>query len=300
MDCSPPGSSVHGVSQARILEWVAISFSSESSQPRDQTYASLIGRQNLYHQASWGALYTFIIIQIKSESSIYLLLSYFSHVWLFATLWTVACQAPLSLGFSRQEYWSGLPCPPPGDLPEPGIEPTSLMSPELAGRFFTTSATWKVLIMLQIKSESSTCLKCFEVPSIAFQTVQILICKCLWSLISSLPNFHSLSVYTWPPSASPVCCILHCAWVFEYAGSSGWTLPCSSFHLLLHLQIFGSYNFLSETISGISHITVFNHRYYNCRLTPPEGSKLLKDKDRVVLFMAVAPLWISKCLPNEL
>jgi len=45
------------------------------------------------------------------------------------------------MGFSRQEYWSGLPCPPPGDLPHPGIELTSLMSPALAGRFFTTSAT---------------------------------------------------------------------------------------------------------------------------------------------------------------
>ena len=46
-----------------------------------------------------------------------------SHVWLFATLWTVARQAPLSMGFSRQEYWSGLSCPPLGDLPKPGIEP---------------------------------------------------------------------------------------------------------------------------------------------------------------------------------
>ena len=48
-----------------------------------------------------------------------------SHVLLFATLWTVACQAPLSMGFSRQEYWSGLPFPSPGDLPDPGIEPGS-------------------------------------------------------------------------------------------------------------------------------------------------------------------------------
>ena len=55
-------------------------------------------------------------------------------------LWT-----PLSMGFSRQEYWSGLPCPPPEDLPGPGIEPVSLMSPALAGGFFTTSATWDYL-----------------------------------------------------------------------------------------------------------------------------------------------------------
>ena len=51
-----------------------------------------------------------------------------------ATPWTVACQAPLSMGFPRQKYWSGLPCPPPGDLPDPRIEPVSLMSPASAGR----------------------------------------------------------------------------------------------------------------------------------------------------------------------
>ena len=60
-------------------------------------------------------------------------LSHFSHVQLFATPGTLALQAPLSLGFSRQEYWSGLPCPPPGDLPDPGTEPSPLMSLALAG-----------------------------------------------------------------------------------------------------------------------------------------------------------------------
>ena len=69
------------------------------------------------------------------------MLSRFSCVQLCATLWTVARQAPLSVGFFRQEYWSGLPCPPPGDLPDPGIEPTSLMSPALAGGFFISGAT---------------------------------------------------------------------------------------------------------------------------------------------------------------
>ena len=54
------------------------------------------------------------------------MLSHFSHVRLFVTLWTIAHQVPLSMGFSRQEYWSGLPCPPPGDLPQPGIESASL------------------------------------------------------------------------------------------------------------------------------------------------------------------------------
>ena len=59
------------------------------------------------------------------------------------TPWAVARLAPLSMGFSRREYCSGWPCPPPGDLPHPGIEPASLMSPALTGRFFTTSATWE-------------------------------------------------------------------------------------------------------------------------------------------------------------
>ena len=63
-----------------------------------------------------------------------------SHVWLLETPWTVACQAPQSMRFFRQEYWSGLPCFPPVDLPDPGIEPVSLA---LAGRFFTTSTTWE-------------------------------------------------------------------------------------------------------------------------------------------------------------
>ena len=58
-------------------------------------------------------------------------------------LWTITHQAPLSKGFFRHEYWSGLPCPPPGNLPDPGIEPVSLTSPALAGGFFTTSATWE-------------------------------------------------------------------------------------------------------------------------------------------------------------
>ena len=61
------------------------------------------------------------------------LLGRFSRVQVFETPWIITCQAPLIMGFSRQECWSGLPCPPPGDLPHPGMEPASLMSPALAG-----------------------------------------------------------------------------------------------------------------------------------------------------------------------
>ena len=61
-----------------------------------------------------------------------------SNVWLFVTPWTIACQTPLSMRFSRQEYWSGSLFHPPGDLSNPGIKPTSIVSPALAGGFFTT------------------------------------------------------------------------------------------------------------------------------------------------------------------
>ena len=67
----------------------------------------------------------------------------FSHVQLFATLWTVAFQAPLSMGFSRQEYWSGLLCPPPGNLLDPGIEPTSPVSPALHANSLPTEPPGK-------------------------------------------------------------------------------------------------------------------------------------------------------------
>ena len=69
------------------------------------------------------------------------MLCLFSHVQLFVTPWTVALQAPLSIGFFRQEYWSGLPCTSPGKLPDSGVKPNR--THELAGRFFTTSATWE-------------------------------------------------------------------------------------------------------------------------------------------------------------
>ena len=74
-------------------------------------------------------------------------LSRFSHVQLYATLWTAARQTPLFMRFSRQEYWSGLLCPRPGDLSDPGSEPTSRMSPALAGRFLTTSPTWEATFL---------------------------------------------------------------------------------------------------------------------------------------------------------
>ena len=99
---SPPGS-LPCILQARTLEWVL-----------------------------------FPAPQLSLRHACVVVLSCFSRVRLFATPWTAARQAPLSVGFSKQEHWSGLPCPPPGDLQDPGIEPMSLSSPALAGGFFTT------------------------------------------------------------------------------------------------------------------------------------------------------------------
>ena len=88
-------------------------------------------------------------------------LSLFNRVRLCKILWAVARQAPLSVGFSRQEYWSGLPCPPPGDLPDPEAEREFLMCPGLAGKFFTTSATWEAPIPLE-KSYTTNILKSYR------------------------------------------------------------------------------------------------------------------------------------------
>ena len=158
MDCSLPGSSVHGIFQARVLEWGAIAFSRGSSWPRDWTQVSRIAGGRFTIWATREVLYmNYISInpekqtnkQTKktdqapehmmwchkpssnfwwhkhSQSEIRKKVNSFICVRLFATPWTVAYQAPQSMEFSRRDYWSGLPFSSPGDLPNPGIEPRS-------------------------------------------------------------------------------------------------------------------------------------------------------------------------------
>ena len=152
INCSLPGSSVHGTFQARILEWVAILqeiFLAQGLNP-----GLLHWRQNLHHwqhlgsprrplcsfrAVSWRRHLDFKAESLKGQSkclssepmrcseimSSNLCTQSLSHVQLFATPWTVAHQAPLSMRFPTQEHWSGLPFPPPGDLPDPGSKPTS-------------------------------------------------------------------------------------------------------------------------------------------------------------------------------
>ena len=92
--------------------------------------------------ACWSALLRYYTEDSKRAMRV-CLLSQLSHAQLYVTLWPVSLQAQLSMGLSRQKYCSGLPCLLPGDLPNPGIEPTSLTSSTLAGGFFTTSVTWE-------------------------------------------------------------------------------------------------------------------------------------------------------------
>ena len=131
MDCSLSGSSIHGIFQARVLEWSAIlQFQISDLNFLRPSFKVKVGPYPASLRAD---------MRIYRPSMPVCVLSRFSRVQLLATPWTVAHQVPLSLGFSRQGYWSGLPFPPPGDLPNPAIKHTPLTSPALTGGFFTTS-----------------------------------------------------------------------------------------------------------------------------------------------------------------
>ena len=117
MDYRPPGSSVHGILQARLLEWVAFSPPGDLPDPGSNTRLLHL-RWQVDSLRLAPPRKPFRALERKKVKLL-------SRVRLFVTPWTVAYQAPLSMGFSRQEYWSGLPFPSPGDLPDPGIKPGS-------------------------------------------------------------------------------------------------------------------------------------------------------------------------------
>ena len=136
------GSSVHGILQAR-MEWIVMPSFCGSSWPRNQTlisYVSCTGGRGVRGSLPLGppgkphthylCLYCVLVTSVISN-------------FVQPALWTVALSAALSMAFSRQEYWSGLQCPSPEDLSNPGIKPTFFMYPALAGGFFNTRTTWE-------------------------------------------------------------------------------------------------------------------------------------------------------------
>ena len=98
-------------------------------------------------------------------------------------LWTAACQAPLSMGSSRKEHWTGLPCPPPGDHPDPGTEPVSLTFPAMAGRFSTTNTAWETQHMC-----ACTC-KCMSVHACTYIFIQ------MYTHVCTSPHTHIHSLF---------------------------------------------------------------------------------------------------------
>ena len=166
-----------------------------------------------------------VLLICTSVVLLYCAPNHFSRVQLFATSWSVVCQAPRNMEFSRQEYWSGLPFPSPGDLPDPGIKVGSLTSPALAGEFFTIRATWEAqwalrgtlnsVLKLDFISEFSSPLGfsksangsiinetsqawnsswfLYSLPSISNQTVPIIVHRCILSLPTYL-QFDAIMV----------------------------------------------------------------------------------------------------------
>ena len=143
VDGSSPGSPVPGILQARTLDWLAISFSNAWKWKNKVKSLSRVRLLATPWTAAHQAPQSMGFSRQEYWSGLPLpsLLHPFGHVQFFATAWTH--QNPLSMGFFRQEYWHGLPFPSPGDLPKPGTKTTSLAFPASAGRFFTTEPSGK-------------------------------------------------------------------------------------------------------------------------------------------------------------
>ena len=143
---------------------------------------------------------------VTSDSRLFMLacmLSHFNCVRPLATLWTVALQAPLSMGFSRQEYWSGLSFPSPGDPPNPGIKPSSLMPPALTGVFFTTSATLEA--HWDIQCTPLSCLPSFAL--VIFKRIVLLVQLVAVGFFSLLCGCSVTSYVFLHPEDGHVCCV---------------------------------------------------------------------------------------------
>ena len=204
-------------------------------------------------------------------------LSHFSRVWLFATLWTIAHQAPLSMIFARQTYWSRLPWLPPGHLPGPGIEPASLTSPALAGRFFTTSTTWEAQHYSQFSHSVVS-------DSLRPHELQHARPPCLSPTLGVHPNPCPLSQWCHPTISSSVVPFSSCLQSFPASGSfqmsqlftsAGQSIGVSASSVLpMNTQDWsplGWTGWISLQSKGLSRVfsntTVQNHQFYGTQLS---------------------------------
>ena len=167
-----------------------------------------------------------------------LMLSHFSHVQLFATPLTAACQIPLSIGFSRQEYWNRLPCLPSGDLPHSGMEPTSFMFPTSAGGFFTTSSTFGLQSLLKFLSSRRASQ---EIKSLPYKIWQV-----LWQSSSVLiPREFTIATVRYSSPRSGTVGGLLAGWrteksmisTFDYTGNSLSTITPTTYPDFLWLLL---------------------------------------------------------------
>ena len=133
MDCNPPGSSVHGIFQARILEYVAFPSPADLPDPGIKLGSPALQADSLPSE-SWEKP-----LNDVTSSLLWNLLS-----------WTVAHQAPLSVEFSRQEYWSGFPFPTPGDLPHPGIKPQVSC---IGRQILSHCTTWEAILNFNMEHD---------------------------------------------------------------------------------------------------------------------------------------------------
>ena len=145
MDGGAWWAAVHGVAKSRAqLSNFTFTFHFHALEKEMATHSSILA-QRIPGTAEPGGLLSMGSHRIRHDwSTLAAAAAVLSHVQLFESLWTIAHQAPLSMGFSRQEYWSGLPCPPPGDLPNLGIKPCIVNISCITGGFFTTEPLGKL------------------------------------------------------------------------------------------------------------------------------------------------------------
>ena len=138
---------VHGVAESYTIEQLSMSTCSQ------------VMKQVMYYKLCCDAPSSFFLPILRSmkRTCVCVCAQSLRCVWLCVIPWPAAHQAPLSVGFPGQEYWSELPCPPPGDLTDPGIELVSPASPALAGRFFTTAPPGNPKFLPKIQSVLTAC-----------------------------------------------------------------------------------------------------------------------------------------------